>query len=163
MTTALAVTGHMDLTAATVPKVRAALRALLGRHAPDGLVGISCIAKGADAVFAEETVAAGGRLVVVLPSRDYRERVVGADHAETFDRLVKAAAEVIVMPARTADRAAYEAANRELLTRADRLVAVWDGSPPSGAGGGTADTVAEARRAGLDVTVVWPDGAERGA
>jgi hypothetical protein len=47
------------------------------------------------------------------------------------------------------------------VKRADRLVAVWNGEPPSGKGGGTADTVIEAREAGLPVDVVWPDGAAR--
>ncbi|MEU5838197.1 hypothetical protein ABZ820_31635 [Streptomyces diacarni] len=42
-----------------------------------------------------------------------------------------------------------------------RLVAVWDGRPPSGKGGGTADTVEQARAAGVDVVVVWPEGAGR--
>ncbi|MFE7442340.1 hypothetical protein ACFU7X_18035 [Streptomyces chartreusis] len=53
--------------------------------------------------------------------------------------------------------------NRTLLKRAERLVAVWNGEPPSGKGGGTADTVLEARDAGLPVDVVWPDGAARRA
>lgn len=47
------------------------------------------------------------------------------------------------------------------MERADRLVAVWDGTPPSGKGGGTADTVESARAAGLPVDVVWPTGATR--
>ncbi len=42
-----------------------------------------------------------------------------------------------------------------------RLVAVWDGQSPSGKGGGTADTVEQARAAGVDVIVVWPGGASR--
>ena len=45
----------------------------------------------------------------------------------------------------------------------ERLVAVWDGSPPSAKGPGTADTVLEAQAAGLPVDVLWPDGAARGA
>ncbi|MCN9243074.1 hypothetical protein NGF19_20105 [Streptomyces sp. RY43-2] len=40
-------------------------------------------------------------------------------------------------------------------------MAVWDGSAPTGKGGGTADTVAEARAAGLAVDVVWPSGTRR--
>lgn len=159
--TTLAVTGHMDLTEATVPLVRAALEELLAEHCGDGLVGVSCIAAGADSVFAEVVLEAGGQLVVVVPSEDYRERKVRPAHAEQFVRLVEAAADVVTMPFETADRRAYEAANRELLARADRLVAVWDGTPPSGKGGGTADTVLEARAAGIPVDVVWPEGAGR--
>ncbi|MDI5969388.1 hypothetical protein POF50_008510 [Streptomyces sp. SL13] len=159
--TTLAVTGHMDLTADTVPLVRAALRDLVARHAVDGLVGVSCIARGADTLFAEAVLAAGGRLAVVIPSEDYRAAKVKADHAEVFDRLLGRADEVLVMPHATANRAAYEAANTTLLDRAQRLVAVWDGRPPGGKGGGTADVVVAARAAGVPVDVVWPTGAER--
>ncbi|MGW7515445.1 hypothetical protein ACWGJ2_07605 [Streptomyces sp. NPDC054796] len=160
--TTIAVTGHMDLTDGTVPLVRAGLEELLARYEPSDLTGISCIAKGSDSLFAEALLAVGGRLVVVVPSEDYRQAKVKPEHAATFDRLIGAADEVLVMPHESANRQAYEAANAVLLERADRLVAVWDGQPPSGKGGGTADVVEEARGAGLPVDVVWPEGATRG-
>ncbi|BDM72078.1 hypothetical protein HEK616_55650 [Streptomyces nigrescens] len=158
--TTIAVTGHMDLSEGTVPLVREAVRGLLREYGRGELVGVSCLARGADTVFAEAVVEAGGRLVAVVPSLDYREAKVTADHAAAFDRLA-AAAEVVTMPYDVADRQAYEAANAELLKRAERLVAVWDGTPPSGKGGGTADAVEQARALGLPVDVVWPEGAER--
>jgi hypothetical protein len=161
--TTIAATGHMDLADDSVELVRASLRKTLNRYAGDELVGLSCIARGADSLFAEELLEAGGRLVVVLPSTDYRQAKVKPDHAETFDRLVEAAEEMIVMPYETANREAYEAANKTLLERADRVVAVWNGAPPSGKGGGTADLVLAAREAGLPVDVVWPEGAARQA
>ncbi|MFH8899593.1 hypothetical protein ACH4HG_24810 [Streptomyces coeruleorubidus] len=161
--TTLAVTGHMDLTEDSVPLVRTALDDLLERRAvADELVGVSCIAKGADSLFAEAVLAFGGRLVVVIPSRDYRRINVEAGHARLFDRLVEAADEVLALSYETAGRQAYDAANAVLLARADRLVAVWNGEPPSGRGGGTADAVLGAREAGIPVDVVWPDGASRG-
>lgn len=158
--TSIAVTGHMDLTAESLPIVRTALDELLAEHADGDLVGLSCIAKGADTLFAEAVVAAGGRLVAVIPSQDYRQAKVKPEHAETFDRLVSLAHTVLTLPHETASRAAYEAANAVLIERADRLVAVWDGAPPSGKGG-TADTVEMARAAGLPVDVVWPARAAR--
>ncbi|GGZ63190.1 hypothetical protein GCM10010387_65730 [Streptomyces inusitatus] len=78
--------------------------------------------------------------MVVIPSQDYRARKVKPAHAPLFDRLVGAAVEVVTLPHESANRDACESANAELLRRADRLVAVWDGGPPSGKGG-TADTV----------------------
>ncbi|MFJ2705915.1 hypothetical protein ACIO3R_22270 [Streptomyces sp. NPDC087428] len=158
--TTLAVTGHMDLTDESVPLVREALRSLLAGYSED-LTGVSCIAAGSDSIFAEEVTAVGGRLVVVIPSQDYRARKVKPEYAAVFDHLVETAVEVFTLPHETAGRSAYEAANAELLQRADRLVAVWDGLPPSGKGGGTADTVEEARAAGVPVDVVWPGGAAR--
>ncbi|MET9545219.1 hypothetical protein ABZY36_07900 [Streptomyces sp. NPDC006627] len=159
--TTYAVTGHMDLTDETVGLVRNALREVFATHTEGELVGVSCIAAGADSVFAEELLAMGGRLIVVLPSGDYRQAKVKPEHAPTFDRLVAAAAEVVVLPHENANRQAYEAANAELLRRGDRLVAVWDGTPPSGKGGGTADTVELAQAEGLAIDVVWPEGAAR--
>ncbi|WP_435214749.1 hypothetical protein [Streptomyces sp. bgisy034] len=158
----IAVTGHMDLTEDSVPLVYDALRETLRPYADD-LTGVSCIAKGSDSLFAEAVLELGGRLVVVIPSKDYRQAKVKPDHAETFDRLMAAADEVVVLEHETANRSAYEDANRTLLKRAERLVAVWNGSPPSPKGGGTADTVLEAREAGLAVDVVWPEGAARRA
>ncbi|MGD9485612.1 hypothetical protein WDH52_20570 [Streptomyces sp. TRM70308] len=159
--TTLAVTGHMDLTDHTVPLVRDALRKLVAEHGEGGLVGVSCIARGSDTLFAEAVLEAGGQLVAVVPSRDYRERKVKPDHAPTFDRLVDAAVEVVVMPYETASREAYEAANAVLLERGERLVAVWNGQPPGAKGGGTADVVVAAQQAGLPVHVVWPEGSAR--
>lgn len=159
--TTLSVTGHMDLTDETVDLVRSELHKLLADESGPDLVGVSCIAKGSDSIFAEELLAVGGRLVAVIPSHDYRLNKVKPDHEERFDRLVEAAAEVLVMPHESANRQAYEAANEVLLSRAHRFVAVWDGAPPTGKGGGTADVVAAARSRGLKVDVVWPDGASR--
>ncbi|MER7000091.1 hypothetical protein [Streptomyces sp. NPDC000410] len=161
--TILAVTGHMDLTEATIHLVRDALRQLLKDHASSDLTAIWCIAEGSDSLFAETVLEAGGRLIAVIPSQDYRKNKVKPDHEATFDRLIEDAAEVIVLPHATANRQAYEDANRMLLKRANRLVAVWNGEPPSGKGGGTADTVIAAREAGLPVDVVWPPGASRRA
>ncbi|MET9218579.1 hypothetical protein ABZX65_07290 [Streptomyces sp. NPDC003300] len=159
--TILAVTGHMDLTDASVPLLRAALGELMRDVADGELVGVSCIAAGADSLFAEAVLDAGGSLVAVIPSRDYRETKVKDAHAAQFDRLLAAATEAVVMDHATAGRDAYEAANSELLRRADRLVAVWNGMPPGTEGGGTADVVEEARALGIPVTVIWPTGAAR--
>ena len=49
-------------------------------------------------------------------------------------------------------------ASNAMLSRADRLFAVWDGKPARGYGG-TADVVDEARKRGIPVTIIWPEGA----
>lgn len=155
----LAVTGHANLTEASLPLVAQALAALLARYPATELTGISCLAAGADTLFADAVLALGGRLVAVLPSADYRARMPAGPPA-AFDRLLRAAAEVKVMPYRRAGAPAYAAANRLLLGRAELLVAVWDGGP-GGRPGGTGDAVATARAQGMPVEVVWPAGAAR--
>ncbi|WP_243654868.1 hypothetical protein [Nocardia alba] len=124
-----------------------------------GLVGISCIARGADSVFAEAVLDVGGQLEVVLPSRDYREAKVKPDHAAQFDALIARAAEVRVMDFDSAGREAYEAANVALVQGVDRMIAVWDSQDGQRAGTGT--VVELARKHGIPVDIVWPEGAAR--
>ncbi|WP_446222066.1 hypothetical protein ACTWPB_19730 [Nocardia sp. IBHARD005] len=153
----ISVTGHMNLPADTVPIVREAIADLIA-DTPN-LVGISCIARGADSIFAEAVLDAGGHLEVVLPLRDYREAKVQPDHLAQFDALIDRATTVRVMDFDTAGRDAYEAANAVLVGEADRMIAVWDGKVGLRAGTGT--VVVSARERGLRVDVVWPNGAER--
>lgn len=153
----ISVTGHMNITAATEPLVRDALSALLA-DIPD-LVGITCLARGADSVFAEAVLDHGGRLEVVLPSRNYRTAQVKPDDLPRFDNLLAQAHTVRVMDFADAGRAAYEAANKVLLDHCDRLIAVWDGD--HGARGGTATVVALAHTRAIPVDIIWPPGASR--
>lgn len=155
----IGITGHSKLTPGSIPLVADALRDELTAH-PAPLVGLSCLARGADQLFADAVLAAGGDLIVVLPSRDYREAEVKPANRDEFERLHSRATEVRVLPFDTADRAAYAAAGRAVLDDADLLVAVRDGAPPDRRGG-TGDTVREAREVGLPVRVVWPEGAAR--
>jgi hypothetical protein len=157
--TRIAVTGHLNLTPETTSLVRKAIRETLSAHDPTTLVGISCIAAGADQIFASVVVEMGGRLEVILPSADYRESKVRPANLATFDELLSRASQVQHMPYPSASKEAYEAANKALLTSADRLLAVWDGRPSDGAG--TADVVEHARSLGLPVDVIWPAGAQR--
>jgi hypothetical protein len=155
----IGVTGHRDLTEDTVRLVEAVLRTRL-RELDDGrLVGVSCLASGADSLFAEVLIELGGRLEVVLPSVDYRAQVM-PEHATTFERLLRKARNLHLLPHRTADDHAYVSANTILLGKIDHLVAVWDGMPAAGAGG-TADVVHDATRRKIPVTRVWPPGSGR--
>jgi hypothetical protein len=155
----IGVTGHMNLTPEAAQLVSETIRARL-ETVDSEIVGVSCITRGSDSLFADAVLAAGGSLEVVLPSRDYREAKVRSDHVEQFDRLVKAARTVRLMDFDHANRQAYEAANDAMLSSVDELMAVWDGQPGTGSGG-TAEVVAQARERGLPVTVIWPDGSAR--
>ena len=56
----LAFCGHRGLSAATESLVDRAVRAALAASAPD-LTGLSCLADGADQIFARAITAVGGR------------------------------------------------------------------------------------------------------
>ncbi|MFI6577644.1 hypothetical protein ACIBFB_17770 [Nocardiopsis sp. NPDC050513] len=158
--TRIGITGHSNLAPASVPLVRAALAGAVAPYVNGELTGVSCLARGADQLFAEVVLDAGGRLEVVLPSVDYREAKVGPDDLERFDGLLMRSASVRYMPFRSAGEEAYAAANAVVLGGVDRLCAVWDGRPAGGRGG-TGDAVAAARRRGVPVDVLWPEGARR--
>lgn len=157
--TRIGITGHTNLSADSAALVRKALVDALRGYAEKELVGVSCLARGADQLFAEEVLAVGGTLEVVLPSPDYREAKVGPDDRGGFDDLLVRADHVRFMQ-RTAGRRAYEDANEAVLGGVDLLFAVWDGRP-SGGGGGTADAVRVATERGVPVNVIWPSGARR--
>lgn len=157
----IGVTGHMNITADTVPLVYDEIARHLSKAGdPVELVGVSCIARGADSVFGQAVLDLGGRLEVVLPSRNYRERKVKPDHAPQFDEFLRRAAAVRVMDFDNANADAYEAANEAVLGSCDRLIAVWDGQ--DGERSGTGSVVALARKKGIRVDIVWPPGAMRG-
>lgn len=150
----------MNITTDTVPLVHAEIaRHLAKAGAAAELVGVSCLARGADSVFAQAVLEAGGRLEAVIPSRNYREKKVKPDHAELFDSLLGRAETVRVMDFEDTGPDAYEAANEVVLGSCDRLIAVWDGR--AGERSGTGSVVAAARERALPVDVIWPDGAQR--
>ncbi|MGH3974791.1 MAG: hypothetical protein ACRDS9_15890, partial [Pseudonocardiaceae bacterium] len=145
----------------SVPLVYKAIIGALALYASEGLTGISCIARGADSVFAQAVLDLDGKLEVLLPAANYREHKVKPDHAPQFDELMRRATTVRVMPFADANRAAYEAANEVLVSSCDTLFAVWDGH--SGVDkGGTASVVEYARSRGVPVEIIWPEGAARG-
>ncbi|MFI6582309.1 hypothetical protein [Embleya sp. NPDC050493] len=158
--TSIGITGHINISAGTVPLVDRAVRDLLAVVAPDELVGYSCLAAGADAIFAHAVLDLGGRLVALLPSADYREAKVAPEYRASFEQLIAAAAEVRVMPFSRASGDAYAAANDALLAAVDVVLAVWDGRPDR-ARGGTAEMVEKARSAGKRIHVLWPPGSTR--
>jgi hypothetical protein len=154
----IGITGHTNLTPASFPLVADAVRAVLSRESE--LSGVTCLARGADQVFARVVLDLGGTVHVVLPSADYREHEVDPDNEREFDLLLDHAATVHTMPFPRSGPAAFMAASEHMLARVDSLIAVWDGEPSTGYGG-TADVVDAARHRGLPVTVLWPPGAER--
>lgn len=70
--TKLAITGHRGLPEHTTRLVDAGLRAEIGKYADNELTGISCIADGADALFAQAVLEAGGSLLVIVPAKQYQ-------------------------------------------------------------------------------------------
>jgi hypothetical protein len=157
--TAIGISGHRLLPPHTEQLVVAALRDVVRRYADDELVGVSALAEGADSLFAQEVLDAGGSLVVVVPARSYRAALPEA-HRPVFDDLLGRAARVIALDHGDTTDQAYMDGGLRVLDESNLLVAVWDGQPARGLGG-TAQVVDAAEDRHLPVTVIWPAGAAR--
>jgi hypothetical protein len=151
----IAVTGHVDVPEDVVRWVVPALTERLGRVVGPSLHGITCLAWGADQLFASVVLALRGTFEVVLPARDYAHAMDAAGHGETFRALLGRASAVETMPYERSSREAYLAASEAMLNRCDLLLAVWNGGP-SVRVGDTADVVAKAHERKVPVEVLWP-------
>jgi len=155
----IAISGHRGLSSPTAQLVDKAIRAALAEHSPD-VTGISCLADGADQIFARAVTDLGGTLEAVIPAAEYREKLPEDSHPG-YDDLIARAADVHRLPFTESTPESHMAASKLMVDEADELYAVWDGKPARSYGG-TADVVAYARERGTPVRVIWPDGAQRG-
>jgi argininosuccinate synthase len=151
------ITGHANLTDSTIEPVYYSMRAELAKFRGAELVGLTCLARGADQVFADVVLDLGGDIEVVVPSADYFDRIKDQASRDRCDAYLARASAIHSLPYAFANDDAYFAASREVVDRSDLLVAVWDGSR----GSGTGQAVAYAHGAGQDVAIVWPEGAAR--
>src|SRR5258705_3229550 len=71
--TRIAISGHRGFSPDVETLIDQMVRAELARYAGRDLVGISCLADGADQIFARAVVDTGGKLEVVIPAGRYRE------------------------------------------------------------------------------------------
>jgi hypothetical protein len=155
----IAISGHRGLNPKTAALISQAIREKLSENR-GAVVGLSCLADGADQIFARAVIDLGGTLEAVIPAVQYRVGLPSEARAE-YDSLLDRAVAVHRLPFVESTSQAHMAASRLLVGQADELYAVWDGQPARGFGG-TADVVAYAWEHRTPVQVIWPAGAERG-
>jgi hypothetical protein len=158
LVTRVAVTGHRGLPDLTERLVDHAIRESLAQQGPE-LVGLSCLADGADQLFAQAILDLGGRLEVVVPAQKYRD-ALPPECWPAYDHLLSNASQIHQLDYTESTSQAHQAASEYMVSEADVLLAVWDGLPARGYGG-TADVVSYARRNGKPVELIWPEGATR--
>lgn len=146
------ITGHQERDGINWKWVRARIRDELAEGRTP-LLGLSSLARGADQVFAQELVALGGELTVIVPKEGYESLFEGESLVE-YRRLV-AVAIVVQMPPAADDEAAFLAAGLRVADDCEVLIAVWDGEAAQGSGG-TADIVQHAREIGRKVVHLQP-------
>jgi hypothetical protein len=153
----IAITGHVNVPEDMYPWVRQALTDQLVEVIGPGVRFVTCLARGADQLFAEAVLRLSGTLDVVLPARDYGRRMAEAGHEQPFESLLAGASQIRTLDFAESSRDAYLAASLDMLNDCDLLLAVWDGRPSQNVGD-TADVVREARERSVRVEVVWPAG-----
>lgn len=121
------------------------------------VLGVSSLAEGADQLFAEHVLEAGGRLEVVEPCVDYSRSFPTATARRRYEGLVRAATKIITLPYPGPGQEAYLAAGLVVVERCDHLYAVWDGLATRGLGG-TGDIVRYAAARKRSHTILWPTG-----
>jgi hypothetical protein len=154
----IGITGHRDLTPQTVKLVLAEFAVELARTSARPTCN-SCLAEGADQLFAQAVLSCGGQLDAIVPSQDYRDHMSSGAQRE-FDRLLAAAHRVTRLPYPESNPSAHMAASLVLVERSNLLLAVWDGQPARSFAG-TADVVAYAQQLAVPIHVVWPAGSAR--
>jgi hypothetical protein len=157
--TRIAVSGHRGFSPDVEAIIDRAVRTEIDRYPASDLVGVSCLADGADQIFARAVLDAGGKLEAVIPAEHYRDGLPEWARPE-YDELRRHAIVVHRLDRVESTSSAYMDASIAMLKGADVLFAVWDGQPARSFGG-TADVVDHARRRGVRVTVIWPEGARR--
>src|ERR1039457_5365987 len=92
----IAVSGHRGLPAGTADLIGEAIRVALGEQAA-AVAGLSCLADGADQIFARAVLDAGGEIEAVVPALKYREGLP-ADAIAEYDALLARAVRVHRLP-----------------------------------------------------------------
>ncbi len=87
----IAISGHRGLNARTADLIDQAIREELSEH-PADVTGLSCLADGADQIFARAVVDLGGAIEVIIPAEEYRAGLPAEAHAEYDDLLTRAVA-----------------------------------------------------------------------
>lgn len=119
------------------------MRDLLLRF-PRPLVGVTCLAVGADSLLATLLEEQHQSFEVVLPFADYESRLP-LEARDEYRRLLGQAMAVTTLKDRSNDEQSYFEAGKIVVDLSDVLLTVWNGKPAKGLGG-TADIVAYARQ-----------------
>lgn len=133
------ITGHQDLGSnETIEWTKIALKDAVSNNTID--LGITCLARGADQMYAEVLLEHQTPYIAIIASKDYEETFKEPSSLKNYKRLLKSALEVKILEHDKASEQAFYDAGKMLVEIADFLIAVWDGKPARGLGG-TADIV----------------------
>ncbi|MCX5604817.1 hypothetical protein OOK29_42490 [Streptomyces phaeochromogenes] len=156
----IAVVGHPDLAPWTLTLLEEELRERLARYAEAGRTGLVRVGQGLPVAFGRAAQKAGLALVTVVPPLYRAPALLRELDQRAAGELLLLSQHVRLVDYDPADRNACVRADERLLRACARVLAIWDGTA-SDDRDTTAHLVAYARSLGIDVEVLWPDGAKR--
>lgn len=153
----IAITGHQHIPEQAFEYVRDGLGRFLDTYLGLGkqVTAVSCLAVGADQLFANEALNRGFNLKAINACKNIESTFDGQGLAE-YRRLLAATFESDTMLYDESSPEAYLVASEHMIDISDVVVALWDGQP--GSPGGTGDAVSYARSQGKPVVLIWPEG-----
>ena len=101
--------------------------------------GYSCLALGADQLFARVLLKGNVPLIAVIPSKNY-EQTFDEKFRNQYKSFLDRAFEVIQLSYDQPSEIAFFEASKLMVNHCDVMIAIWNGSPSKGLGG-TADVV----------------------
>lgn len=128
----IGVSGHQHRDGADWAWVRDQINAALDAHGPFG-EGLSCLAVGADQLFAQACLEHGVPHTAIIPMVDYDRFFEGPDLVAYRD--LRARSQEICLLGDADDEQAFRKAGRYVVDHCDLLLVVWDGKPAAGPGG----------------------------
>jgi predicted Rossmann fold nucleotide-binding protein DprA/Smf involved in DNA uptake len=159
MSKKVGVTGHQNIPAEAMPFLQSGISDVIN-DAGKEMVCISSLALGADQLFAEATLNAGGHLHAIIPCQDYEKTFLDESQIKHFYEILKQADDVYILDYRSPSEEAFLKAGYQVVDLSDILLAIWDGKKAKGKGG-TADIVRYARKHNKEVIIMWPKGVVR--
>ena len=121
---------------------------------PLPLIGVTCLAIGADQMFAFLIARHGGKIRVIIPFEDY-EGTFAADDLVRYRQILASATHVEVLKGVGSEEDAFLAAGKRVVALADLMIAVWDAEATRGKGG-TADIVKYSEETGVPLVHIDP-------
>lgn len=151
----IGITGHQKLADPSEwERVKREIETILLRS-PQPLVGISCLALGADQIFADLVLKCGGALEAIVPFDGYEATFTNTFAKQEYQRFLAQSSRVETLVKEASDEQAFFDAGKRVVDLSDCIIAVWDGKPAAGLGG-TADVVRYAQEKGKAVTQITP-------
>ncbi|MFE0179116.1 hypothetical protein ACFWZ2_43115 [Streptomyces sp. NPDC059002] len=156
----IAVVGHADLTPGALTLVEEALSARLAHYAETRRPALVRVGQGLPVAVARAARKAGLALVTAVPTLHEAPAVLREGDRSAAGELLVLSRHVRLVEYDPLDHASCVRTDEGMLRTCGRVLAVWDGSA-STSRDATAHLVAYAHRHGIEVEVLWPQGAGR--